>query len=89
MDFQHQDNRIAMLDGSEEVGFVSYIENGDVLTVDHTEVAPELSGQGMGKELVGKIVEHARNEGKSVDPQCPYAKKVIEGTEEFQDVLVK
>lgn len=89
MDFHHQDNRIALLDGSEELGFVSYVENGDILTVDHTEVAPELSGQGMGKKLVGKLVEHARTDGKSIDPQCPYAKKVIERTEEFQDVLVK
>ncbi len=89
MDFQHQDNRITLLDGSDELGFVSYQENGDVLTIDHTEVAPELSGQGMGKKLVGQLVEHARNDGKSVDPQCPYAKKVIERTEEYQDVLAK
>ncbi|MBT2581420.1 GNAT family N-acetyltransferase [Planococcus sp. ISL-109] len=89
MDFQHQDNRITLLDGPEELGFVSYQENGDVLTIDHTEVAPKLSGQGMGKQLVGKLVEHARNDGKSLDPQCPYAKTVIERTEEYQDVLAK
>lgn len=89
MDFQHQDNQFTMVDGSEELGFISYMENGDIMTIDHTEVSPELSGQGMGKELVGKVVEYARNNRKSVDPQCPYAKKVIEETEEYHDVLAK
>lgn len=89
MNFQHEDNRIALVDGSEELGFISYMENGDVLTIDHTEVSPKLSGQGMGKQLVEKMVEHARSDGKTLDPQCPYAKKVIERTEDYQDVLAK
>ena len=49
MDFKHENNKFAALENSEELAFLSYVENGDVLTVDHTEVSPQLEGQGIGK----------------------------------------
>lgn len=89
MDIKQDNDRFVITDGSEELGFISYVPNGEVLTVDHTEVSPQLEGQGMGKKLVEQVVQYARNEGKTIDPQCPFASSVIEKTPEFQDVLAK
>lgn len=89
MDIKQDNDRFVITDGSDELGFISYVSNGDVLTVDHTEVSPQLEGQGMGKKLVEQVVQYARNEGKTIDPQCPFASAVIEKTPEFQDVLAK
>ncbi len=87
MEFKHENNKFSALENSEEMAFLSYVPNGDILTVDHTEVSPQLEGQGIGKKLVAQVVEYARNENKTIDPQCPFAKAVIEKTPEYQDVL--
>lgn len=89
MDFKHENNKFSAVENSEELAYLSYVENGDVLTVDHTEVSPKLEGQGIGKKLVSQVVEFARSENKTIDPQCPFSHSVIEKTPEFQDVLAK
>ncbi|CEG24171.1 Acetyltransferase (GNAT) family protein [Planococcus massiliensis] len=89
MDFKHENNRFTVMKDAEELGYISYIPDGDVLTVDHTEVSPKLEGQGVGKQLVEQVVQYARQEGKKIDPQCPFAHGVIEKTPDFQDVVAK
>lgn len=89
MDIKHENNKFFYEKDSEELAFLTYEPNGDVLTVDHTEVSPQLEGQGIGKMLVEKVVQYARDEGKKIDAQCPFTASVIERTEEFQDVLAK
>ncbi|HSI68270.1 MAG TPA: GNAT family N-acetyltransferase [Planococcus sp. (in: firmicutes)] len=89
MDFKHENNKITAYDESVELGHLSYMPDGEVLTVDHTEVSPQAEGQGLGKKLVEQIVQYARKEDKQLDPQCPFAQAVIEKYSEFQDVLNK
>lgn len=89
MDFKHENNKFSGLKNSEELAYLRYVENGNVLTIEHTEVSPKLEGQGIGKKLVAQAVEYARSENKTIDPQCPFANSVIEKTPEFQDVLAK
>lgn len=87
MDIKHSENKFTIVKDGKELGLLSYVPSGNVLTVDHTEVSPQLEGQGMGKKLVEHVVNYARQEGKCIDPQCPFANGVIEKTPEFQDVL--
>lgn len=87
MDIKHESNKFFVEQESEELASLAYTPDDEVLTVVHTEVSPELSGQGVGKKLVGEVVQYARAEGKSIDPQCPFARSVIEKHPEFQDVL--
>ena len=60
---------------------------GGVITIDHTEVDPKLKGQGIGEKLVAAAVKFARDNGLKIKPVCPYTRKVIERTPEYQDVL--
>lgn len=87
MDIKHDNKKFYVEKDSEEMAALAYTQNGDVLTVTHTEVSPELSGQGVGKQLVSEVVQYARNEGKTIDAQCSFARGVIEKNPEFQDVL--
>ncbi|ASK61150.1 GNAT family N-acetyltransferase [Virgibacillus phasianinus] len=59
------------------------------LIIDHTFVSDELSGQGLAGKLVEKVVRYARAEGKKIIPECSYAKRKIDKTLEFQDVLAR
>jgi uncharacterized protein len=70
-----------------EIHFVKTSE--DTLTVDHTFVSDELRGQGVAGKLVKRIADFAREENMKVNPECTYAKKKLEGNEEYQDILSK
>ncbi len=70
------------------VAELTYIRNGpDTMVIDHTEVDPKLAGQGIGQKLVAAAVAFARENSLKIKPLCPYARKVIESSTEFQDVL--
>ncbi|SFB15726.1 hypothetical protein SAMN04488072_108114 [Lentibacillus halodurans] len=67
---------------------ITFKESGEnEVNVDHTYVSEELRGGGIGGKLVERMVAHARDEGKKIDPTCPYAKQKMEETPEYQDVL--
>ena len=57
------------------------------MTIDHTEIHEKLRGEGIGQDMIKAAVEYARANGLKIKADCPYAKKVIERTPEFQDVL--
>jgi uncharacterized protein len=46
-----------------------------------------LGGRSVGQALVGRAVEDARAEGRTVVPLCPFAKAQIARHVEWQDVL--
>ena len=55
--------------------------------VEHTEVDPSLEGKGVGKQLVHRVVEFAREKNLKLIPLCPFTKAVIDRTPAYQDVL--
>lgn len=59
----------------------------DKMIISHTEVNPILSGKGVGKQLVVKAVEFAREKKIKILPLCPFAKALFEKTPAFNDVL--
>lgn len=59
----------------------------DKIIIDHTDVSDVLAGKGVGKQLLTKAVEFAREKGLKIIPLCPFAKSVFERVKEFRDVL--
>ena len=58
-----------------------------VITIYHTEVNEKLRGEGIGQDLVAAAVSFARENKLKIVATCPYAKKLIDRTPEFQDIL--
>lgn len=58
----------------------------DKLIIDHTEVSPELKGQGVGLQLVKHAVEYVREKGVKILPLCPFAKATLMKHPEWKDV---
>lgn len=78
---------IAAFDG-QKAGLMTYSWAGDdKIIIDHTEVEPAYNGKGVGKEMVYKAVEFAREKGIKILPLCPFAKAMFEKNEEIRDVL--
>jgi len=74
-------------ENGEWIAELSYIKNNGTMTIDHTEIDEKLRGEGIGQDMVKAAVEYARENSLKIKPLCPYARKVIERTPEFQDVL--
>lgn len=62
----------------ERLGSLDYTrpESG-VMRIEYVEVAPELRGSGLGRQLVQAAVEWARAENMTIVPICGYARAVI------------
>ena len=73
----------------EWIAELTYFTNNGVMTIDHTEIDEKLRGEGIGQDMVKAAVEYARENDLKINAVCPYAKKVIERTPEFQDILVR
>ena len=75
------------IDGKQEAKMTFVFAGDDKIIIDHTEVNPGNEGKGLGKKMVVKAVEYARENGIKIVPLCPFAKSVFDKTPEFSDVL--
>lgn len=78
---------IAKIDGK-KAGLMTYnIPNDKFIIIDHTEVEEVYKGEGVGKALLNKIVEMARNQNIKIFPLCPFANAMFKKNSEIRDVL--
>lgn len=62
--------------------------NASMIIIDHTDVDPSLSGQGVGRKLLDALVQWARATATKVVPLCPFAKAQFNKDASIRDVLV-
>ncbi|MBB6501984.1 GNAT family N-acetyltransferase [Pedobacter cryoconitis] len=75
-------------ENDKEAGRMTYVWAGPgKFIIDHTEVEPEFSGKGVGKQLVLEAVKFARDKQVKILPLCPFAKSVFDKNQDLQDVL--
>jgi predicted GNAT family acetyltransferase len=67
---------------------MTYVWAGkDRIIIDHTDVNVGLKGKGVGKQMLNKAVDFAREKGVKIVPLCPFARSVFDKVNEFNDVL--
>lgn len=58
-----------------QIAEIVFVPTGENLAIiEHTDVDESLKGQGIGKQLVAKVVEKMRREKRKIIPLCPFAK---------------
>lgn len=63
----------------ERLGFLEFTRPAvGLMRIEYVEVSPQLRGTGLGRQLVAKAVEFARDAKLRVIPICSYARAVIE-----------
>jgi predicted GNAT family acetyltransferase len=76
------------IEDGKEAGEMTYTWAGPTkFIIDHTDVNPEFKGKNIGKQLVMKAVEYARENKLKIMPLCPFAKSVFDRNEDIRDVL--
>ena len=87
--FEPELNRSAAYIHGKHVGECEFVVDGSVWSITHTGVDPAYGGRGIAKTLVLKVIEEARKQQVRINPVCSYARRMMEGKEEYCDVLEK
>jgi len=64
--------------------YASYTLHGQIFRFMHTVVPPQLNGRGIGSTLVKHVLDHAEQNGYTVDPQCSFVKVYIDRHPSYQ-----
>tara|TARA_B100000945_G_C20309104_1_gene561927 strand:+ start:96 stop:398 length:303 start_codon:yes stop_codon:yes gene_type:complete len=67
--------------------FIEYSVQPGILSLNHTEVPKELSGQGLASEMTEKVLLQIELRGLKVIPVCPFTKKYIDKHPEWKSIL--
>jgi predicted GNAT family acetyltransferase len=91
MDIKHRENDSrGMIFVKDEKGIYAELtyqkKAGDILVIDHTEVRPELEGQGIATKLLAHSVEFARENNYKIEPLCPFAEVQFDRNKSYSDV---
>jgi predicted GNAT family acetyltransferase len=82
------ESRYEIQDDERLAGFAVYQLTGQDIAFTHTEVAPELSGRGLARQLVTEALDDARRRGLAVLPFCPYVRNIIaRNTDTYLDLV--
>ncbi|MBC1434995.1 N-acetyltransferase [Listeria rocourtiae] len=87
MEFVKGENRFFKEDENGKlIAEVTWVPSGDSLVIlDHTFVDEGLRGQGIASQLVEKVADTMRAEGKKITATCPFAKAEFERKPEKYD----
>ena len=78
---------IAREEGRKAGAMTFSIPASDFIIIDHTEVEPAFKGKDVGKKLLLKVVEMARERDIKILPLCPFANAMFQKMDEIKDVL--
>lgn len=82
-----KNGRFVIYVNDEMAGEMTYIWAGKgKFIIDHTGVEDKFSGKGLGKQLVAKAVDFARERNVKILPLCPFAKKIFDIDKRLHDV---
>lgn len=87
--FEPELRRFVAYDGELIAGSIDLTMNDDRWIIEHTNVDPAFRGQGLGEKLVSAMVDEAGKVGIKIGANCPYAKKLLNETPDFADLVSK
>jgi predicted GNAT family acetyltransferase len=76
-------------DVDERTAVVTYRLKGNVITLIHTEVPPELRRKGIAARLVAGALDDVRAHGWKFRTICPFVAAYVERHPEVRDLLAK
>lgn len=85
--FEADARRSAAYKDGELIGECEFSLTDGKWAITHTGVHPAYGGQGIARRLVLCVIEAARSNHVKILPICSYAKKLMDGKDEFQDIL--
>ncbi|MGH6710795.1 MAG: GNAT family N-acetyltransferase [Bradyrhizobium sp.] len=69
------------------VAFVSYRKSPGAITLEHTEVPPELGGKGIGSKIARATLDAVRAQGRKLTVECEFIQGFMKKHPEYDDLL--
>ncbi len=89
--FETEANGMAFIggnEGEENLAEMTWVkESDDYIIIDHTMVSDSLKGQGIGRKLLDRIIEMARERNLKIRPLCPFVKITFDRVPELKELL--
>lgn len=70
-----------------KTAFIDYVIHGETYELTHTEVPEEIQDQGVGTQLVKRVLEIIKEKRQPVKPTCPFIADFIEDNAEYQSLV--
>lgn len=91
MKIEHRKNKergvFLAIKGEEAVGEMTYQwTTPTCFAIDHTEVTPKFTSQGIGNQLVKSAVDYAREKKFTIIPLCAFARAEFARHPEYEEV---
>ncbi|MBV9870183.1 MAG: N-acetyltransferase [Frankiaceae bacterium] len=80
-------SRYEIVDGDQLVGVCDYLEQGDIVTMPHTEINPARRGQGLAAQLVRGALDDIAASGRHVVPTCWYVADFMRANREYTELF--
>ena len=82
------EGKFFIMDGSVQMGFLGYKLEGKVIYINSTYVDPKYRKRSLGKVLVDRCTQYAREQKFKISPVCSYVVKIFKKTDKYDDVKV-
>src|SRR5450755_3782875 len=69
------------------IAFITYRKSPGAITLVHTEVPPELGGQGIGSKLGYATLDAVRAQGRKLAVECDFIRSFMAKHPEYSDLL--
>ena len=69
------------------IAFVTYRKSAGAITLEHTEVPPELGGKGIGSKLARATLDAVRAQGRKLTVKCEFIQNFLRKHPEYNDLL--
>lgn len=76
----------AHVEGSEQIGRLTWVARGNIRRAEHTLVPPAIGGRGVAARLVEAMVADAREQGFRIAPLCSYVEAAFRRHPEWADL---
>ena len=73
--------------GGQVIAFIEYRDASSARLLTHTEVNPDLEGQGIGSQLVKFALEEIKVGGLSLVPMCPFVAAYVQRHREYAELV--
>ncbi len=80
-------HRYELLVDEKRVGELIYQARDGVVTLIHTDVAPQLEGHGLGEQLVAHALDDIRSRRLRIVPLCPFVGAYLRRHPEYEDLV--
>ncbi|MFP7254570.1 hypothetical protein CHH91_12440 [Virgibacillus sp. 7505] len=84
-DIKQEQGRFYIGNSDQPDAEVTFRESDDIV-IEHTMVIEDKQGAGIGKQLINRVVDYAKEQGKQIVPVCTFAHEILSSDKKYDGV---